>query len=99
MSVRNLQIIVGKAVISDEFRAGILNGRRAELIRGFALDPEEEAAVMAIQADTLAEFAGAVEQIARSREIPYLVLNERSAAGDNEEGVITVGAAEALTRA
>ncbi len=68
MSTRSLQILVGKAVVSDEFRIGILNGRRAELIRGFELEPEEIAGVMAIQAGTLAEFAAAVEQMVSARE-------------------------------
>ena len=70
MSVRGLHILVGKAVISDEFRDGILNGRRDELIRSFDLEPEEVAEVMAIQANTLEEFAAAVEQIVESREHP-----------------------------
>jgi hypothetical protein len=56
--------IIGKAVISDRFRAGLLTGKRAELIRQpeFELEPEEAMALMAIHADNLAEFAVAVEQ-------------------------------------
>ena len=62
--------IIGKAVISDRFRAGLLNGRRAELIRQpeFDLEPEEAMALMAIHADSLAEFAVAVEQLVEQRE-------------------------------
>ena len=68
MSTRNLQILVGKAVVSDDFRIGILNGRRAELIRSFELEPDEIAGVMAIQAGTLTEFAAAIEQMVNPRE-------------------------------
>lgn len=67
MSTRGLQKIVGKAVISDHFRDGLLGERRAELIGGFDLEPDELDKVMAIQVETLAEFAGAIEQIVRFR--------------------------------
>jgi hypothetical protein len=65
MSVTGLNALVGQAVISDRFRSGLLNGRRAELIRQpeFELDPDEANAVMAIQADNLAEFSAAVEDL------------------------------------
>ena len=69
MSILSLQKMVGRAVVSDEFRAGILNGRKAELIRDLDLDPEETAQVMAIRASTLAEFAAAVEQIVTAHEV------------------------------
>ena len=66
MSTRSLQILVGRAIISDSFRADILNGRRAELLQEFDLDAEERAAVLAIRADTLAEFAAQIEQLVSS---------------------------------
>ena len=70
MSLRGMNQIIGKAVISDRFRAGLLNDKRAELIRQpeFELDPEEAMALMAIQAENLAEFAVAVEQLVEQRE-------------------------------
>jgi hypothetical protein len=68
MSTRGLLVLVGKAVVSDQFRAGILNGRRAELISGFDLEPEETAGVMAIRAADLVEFAAAVESMIAPRE-------------------------------
>jgi hypothetical protein len=68
MSILSLQKMVGKAIVSDEYRAGILNGHKAELIRELDLDPEEATQVMAIRASTLAEFAAAVDQIVRLRE-------------------------------
>ena len=67
MSKIALQKIVGKIVISDNFRAGILNGRRAELISGFDLEPEEYAQVMAIQAQSQEEFAAEIQQITQPR--------------------------------
>jgi hypothetical protein len=63
MSARALEAIVGKAVVSDRFRAGILNGQRAELIRPFGLEPEETSAVLSIHAQDLSEFALAIEQL------------------------------------
>jgi hypothetical protein len=71
MSLRGMNEIIGKAVISDRFRAGLLNGRRAELIRQpeFELEPDEAMALMAIHAENLAEFAVAVEQLVAQREM------------------------------
>ena len=67
MSVRGLQKIIGKAVISDNFRDGILGERRAELVGGFDLEPDELMTLLALRVETLAEFAGAVEEIINSR--------------------------------
>jgi hypothetical protein len=63
MSMRALEAIVGRAVVSERFRAGILNGKRAELIRQFSLEPDETSAVMSIQAGSLPEFARAIERL------------------------------------
>jgi hypothetical protein len=63
VSVRALEAIVGKAVVSERFRAGILNGQRGELIRPFGLGPEETSAVMSIRARDMSEFALAIEQL------------------------------------
>ena len=70
MSIRGMNEIVGTAVISDRFRVGLLNERRAELIRQpeFELEPEEALALMSIQAENLAEFAIAVEVLMDLRE-------------------------------
>jgi len=66
MSIRAIQTVVGKAVISESFRAGLLNGQRAELLREFDLEPREAAALLAIRAETLTDFAAQVEQLAGS---------------------------------
>jgi hypothetical protein len=67
MSIRGLQFMVGRAVISDEYRSGILNGHKAELIRDLDLEPGESAQVMAIRANTLAEFAAEVDRIVQAQ--------------------------------
>ena len=66
VSVRALEAIVGNAVVSERFRAGILNGQRGELIRPFGLGPEVTSAVMSIRARDLTEFALAIEQLTLS---------------------------------
>jgi hypothetical protein len=70
MSVKGLNEMVGRAIISDSFRSGLLNGRRAELLRQFEtrLEPDEQQAVLAIQARDLADFAAAIEQLIAERE-------------------------------
>jgi len=67
MSKIALQKIVGKAVISDNFRARLLDERRADLIDGFDLEPQERDQVLAIQAQTLADFAAEIQQITQPR--------------------------------
>jgi len=53
-----LEEIVGHAIIDRDFRAGLLNGKRARLISEFDLTPEEMRALMSIRADSLEAFAG-----------------------------------------
>ncbi|CAG0935615.1 hypothetical protein TFLX_04458 [Thermoflexales bacterium] len=67
MSIDGLQFMVGRAVISDEYCAGILNGQKADLIRDLDLDPGESAQVLAIRANTLAEFAAEVDRIVQAQ--------------------------------
>jgi hypothetical protein len=67
MSIHGLEFMVGRAIISDEYRAGILNGHKAELIRDLDLEPGESAQVMAIRASTLAEFAAEVDRIVQAQ--------------------------------
>lgn len=70
MSVKGLNEVVGIAIISDSFRAGLLNGRRAELLRQFdeRLEPDERQAVLNIQASDFSSFAAAIEQLIAQRE-------------------------------
>jgi hypothetical protein len=76
--VNGLNKLLGEAVISDLFRAGLLNGRRAELLRDprFQLDPDETADLLAIKAETLKDFAIAVEDMIERRG------RERAASGE-----------------
>lgn len=69
MTIRALNIIVGKMVVSDEFREGILGGRRAQLLEDFDLEPDEVRLLMAIQADTVAEFANYIDAHIEGRRI------------------------------
>jgi len=77
MSIFSLNTIVTKAVVSDRFRAGILNGQRGALIRDFDLDPDEIAAIMSIHVDNLPAFAAAIDEIVQARELahPNLIRN------------------------
>lgn len=68
MSLRALEIMVARSVTSDQFRKGIMNGRRAELLQEYHLEPDEFAEVMAIQAGTATEFYAAVDQILTERD-------------------------------
>ena len=69
MSIRGLNEVVGKACISDSFRAGLFNGQRTEMLRQFAdkLDSDEQQALLNIEAEVLADFAAAVEQLIAQR--------------------------------
>jgi hypothetical protein len=53
-----LEEVVGQAIIDREFRAGLLNGKRAGLLTRFNLSPEEHQVLMGIRADSLEAFAG-----------------------------------------
>ena len=77
MSTLELHKLVGRAVINRKFQTGLLNGHRAELLGQFKLEPEEVAAVMAIEAADVTEFAIAVEHIVNTREAAL----RRNAAG------------------
>lgn len=65
MSARALDDLIGRAVASKEFCAAVLNGQRRELLKGYDLDPEEVTKLLAIQADTLEDFAAAIERLMR----------------------------------
>ena len=68
MSSTGLNKLIGQACISDSFQAGLMNGHRAELLRGFDLDPEEARALLAIHAESFADFAAVVEAMLQQRE-------------------------------
>lgn len=66
MTISELNRLCGKMVVSDTFRAGMLTGNRAELLKDFDLSLEELVGVMAIQAATDKDFYIAFEQIITS---------------------------------
>lgn len=73
-----LNQLLGEAVVSDQFRAGLLNGRRAELVSDprFKLDPDEAAALLEIEADNLQDFALGVElYLSRRKAAPAAQTN------------------------
>ncbi len=83
MSITSLNAIITKAVVSDRFRAGLLNGQKAELIRDFDLDPAEVSAVMSIHVGSLAEFAAAIDQLVQTREFAHTRLTRSRNATTN----------------
>ena len=62
-STRRLDLLIGRAVVSDTFRAGLLNNQRATLLREWQVAPEDAAKVMAIRAETFETFAQGVCRI------------------------------------
>lgn len=52
-----LEEVVGSAIIDRDFRAGLLNGKRARLLSQFDLSPEEHQVLMNIRAESLESFA------------------------------------------
>jgi hypothetical protein len=83
MSITTLNTIITKAVVSDRFRAGLLNGQKAVLIRDFDLDPAEVSAIMSIHVSSLAEFAAAVDKIAQACELAQSNLTRKQYANAN----------------
>jgi hypothetical protein len=62
MSVCKIDELIWRALVDADFCAGLLNGRRQELVDGLGLSDEDRRAVLAVQADTLEAFAGALCQ-------------------------------------
>jgi hypothetical protein len=54
--------LVWHALTDTGFREGLLNGHRSELATQLGLNDTEHQAIMAVQADTLESFAGALCQ-------------------------------------
>jgi hypothetical protein len=53
-----MQAIIGNALTDTDFRAALLNGSRQRVLQAFDLTNDETAAIMAIRADSLEQFAG-----------------------------------------
>jgi hypothetical protein len=59
---RNIDALIWRAFTDASFRKGLLNGSRVELVNAMDLTAEEREAVLAVEADSLEAFAGALCQ-------------------------------------
>jgi len=62
MPTRKIDTLVWMALTDTSFREGLLNGKRRELVASLNLTEAERQAVMAVRAETLEAFAGALCQ-------------------------------------
>lgn len=60
MPTRTIDELVWTALTDSSFRRRLLNGQRREVLETVSLTEAERQAVMAVQADTLEGFAGAL---------------------------------------
>ena len=60
MPSHNIDELVWRALTDSSFCKGLLNGHRRELVAELGLTETEQRTVMAVQADTLESFAGAL---------------------------------------
>ncbi len=58
--VQKIDELIWKALTDANFRDGLLNGRRREILAAWDLTKVERKTVMAVQANTLEDFAGAL---------------------------------------
>ena len=59
---RNIDALIWRAFTDTSFRRGLLNGGRVDLVNAMNLTAEEREAVLAVEADSLEAFAGALCQ-------------------------------------
>ncbi len=89
MSYRELNRLIGMAMVDPRFRKALLDGRREEVLAAFDLTPEETAVLMGIQASNLQDFAQDLYgwMSAKNGALPFPVgvveqyLREREATG------------------
>lgn len=74
MSALALQRLIGTALTDSSFCSALLNGSRRRILSGFPLSGDEVESIMAIQADTLEDFAREVHLrfLAKTDEIEPL---------------------------
>lgn len=63
MPARSFQAVVGTALTDTTFRKDLLNGSRRRVLQSFDLTGDELEAIMAIRAESLEEFAGALHTL------------------------------------
>jgi hypothetical protein len=59
---RNIDALIWRAFTDAAFRNGLLNGSRSDLVNAMDLTAEEREVVLAVEADSLEAFAGALCQ-------------------------------------
>jgi len=57
---RNIDALIWRAFTDCTFRQGLMDDRRQELVETLGLTEEEREAVLAVEADSLEAFAGAL---------------------------------------
>ena len=62
MLSRRIDELIWMALTDPAFRERLLNGQRREIVDAFGLTEAERQAVLAVNADTLDDFAGALCQ-------------------------------------
>ena len=62
MPTRKMDMLMWAALTDDGFRQGLLNGHRRELVAQLNMTDTEKQAVLAVKADSLEAFAGALCQ-------------------------------------
>lgn len=90
MSYHTLQAILGTAITDREFSSALLSSP-AEAVNAFNLAEEELAAVTAIRADSLEEFAAKLDEwITQVANVEYRRLHRRPAP-HREEALLLTG--------
>lgn len=67
ITIRKIDRLVWMALTDESFCQDLLNGQRSEILKRFGFSEEERQAVLAVEADTLESFAGALCQQRFSR--------------------------------
>jgi len=66
MSRLHVNAIVTRALLDDDFRAGLLNGQRRARLAAFDLSEQERNAILAIETHDLNQFIGQVDRWLRT---------------------------------
>ncbi len=68
MSHVTLKQLVGAALVDREFSDGLMNGKRATLLAGFDLSPEERDVVASVKTESVRELASCVHDWLKGQE-------------------------------
>lgn len=70
MSHVTLKQLVGAALVDREFSDGLMNGKRAMLLAGFDLTPEERDVVATVRTESVRDLASCVHDWLKDQETP-----------------------------